>query len=149
MTASSLSRKLCVSGKVHASCGLGLNTQTINTTFALNGSMSARAKIVTTCYPMTASDFAVLANATKAISVTLPAASTGGSFGTCIGGGMIVFIKNTTANAVTVKVHSSSDTIEGSASISLSSQYDSLQLISNGTNEWFLVGNSVGDAFKS
>jgi hypothetical protein len=62
---------------------------------------------------------------------------------------MIVFIKNANTGTVTVNPHSSSDTIEGKTTISLSKQYDSLQLISNGSNEWFLVGNSVEDAFKS
>jgi hypothetical protein len=144
-------RKVCVSGRMHASCGIGIGTQIINTSFALNGSMSARAKIVKSSYSMTVTDFAIIANSTSAITITLPAANSGGSFGCCIGGGMIIFIKNASTGSVTVTPNGT-DTIEGASSSSpkvLSKQYDSLQLISNGSDEWFLVGNSIGDAFTS
>jgi hypothetical protein len=141
-------RKLCVNGRMHASCGLGLGTQTINTTFALNGSMSARAKIVKASYSMTTTDYAIIANSTSPITVTLPPANSGGSFGTCIGGGMIVFIKNASTSAVTVNPHGT-DTIETQPTISLGKQFDSLQLIANGTNEWFILAGAMCGAFVS
>jgi hypothetical protein len=142
-------RVLCVNGKGHFNCGLGLGTQTINTTFALNGSMAARTRIVTKSYSMSTAEYAVIANSTSPITITLPAADTAGSFGSCLSGGMIVFIKNANTGAVTVKPRSTTDTIEKKTSIVLKKQYDSLQLISNGTNEWLLVGNSVCGAFES
>ena len=65
---------------------LGLGVTTPKTTLQVNGGVSAKVAPVTTCYPMSASDFAVFANAaSKAFKVTLPAASTAA--------GMIVHIK--------------------------------------------------------
>jgi hypothetical protein len=128
--------KLCVSGKMHASCGLGLGTTNIKTTLALHGSLSMKARTVSTCTTMTTSDFAILANAsTKAVIVTLPPANTPGACN-----GMIVFVKkiDSSANAVDVTA-AGSDTIENVSSAPLTSQYASLTLLSNGSNEWFKI----------
>jgi hypothetical protein len=124
-------------------CGwLGVGAANAPTTLAVNGSMSAKTVIAATNYKMGASDFAVLAGG--AITVTLPEASTAA--------GMMVFIKNTSTSTVTVKAFNKAaetDTIEGSATKHLKKQYDSLQLISNGTDEWFILGNSICAAFTS
>jgi hypothetical protein len=79
---------------------------------------------------MSVTDFAILANITSDIIVTLPAAYAGGFFGACIGEWMIVFIKNISTAAatpnVTVVPHSSSDSIEGNTTrVVLSKKYDS------------------------
>jgi hypothetical protein len=129
-------------------CGwLGLGAASASTTLHVNGSFSARQISVTSTYTMDPAgeppDFAVFGNASsKAFTVTLPAAASAD--------GRIVLIKKTdsTANAITVSA-ASGDSIEGKTTRALTKQYDSLQLISNGAHEWFLVGNSLGDAFVS
>ncbi len=124
-------------------CGwLGIGASSVPTTLTVGGSLSAKTVTATSNYKMGSSDFAVLASGT--ITVTLPKASTAN--------GMIVFIKNISTAAVTVKAFKSAsetDTIESAATKKLTKQYDSLQLISNGTNEWFVLGNSIGSAFTS
>ena len=89
-------------------------------------------------------DFAILASG--AITLTLPPADTQN--------GMMIFIKNVSTSIVTVVPGGpgGTDTIEGFTSSTpktLTKQYDSLMLISNGTNEWLLLGNSIGDTFVS
>ncbi len=134
-------RVLCVNGRGHFNCGLGLGTQTINTTLALNGGMSARAKIVKTTYQMLANDFAVLANASSAFTVTLPLASTGGSFGTCIRGGMVVFVKNIGTATVTLSPKSG-DNIEGSTSGQSLAAKAGITLIADGVHTWWIQSTS-------
>jgi hypothetical protein len=129
-------------------CGwLSLGAASALTTLHVNGSFSARQISVTSTYTMDPAgkppDFAVFANAAGgAFTVTLAAAASAD--------GRIVLIKKTdsTANAVTVSA-ASGDSIEGKTARALTKQYDSLQLISNGVHEWFLAGNSIGDAFVS
>jgi len=123
---------------VNKSGWLGIGAKSAPTTLRVNGSMSAKTVAVSANYAMKASDFAVLASGT--ITLTLPKAK--------IASGMIVFIKNTSTGTVTVGV-SGTDTIEGFSSKLLKKQFDSLQLISNGTNEWFILGNSICAAFTS
>jgi hypothetical protein len=142
-------RVLCVNGRIHTSCGMGLGTQTINTTLAINGSLSIKSRLVKSATTLALSDYAVLANASSAaFTITLPAVSS--TAGAC--NGMILFIKKTdsSANAVTVAA-SGTDTIEGSGSVALKKQYDSLMLLSNnssGGHEWFiLAGAKCGAIF--
>jgi hypothetical protein len=124
---------------------LGLGAKVASTTLHVNGSVSAKAALVSANYKMKASDFAVLASAsaTAGITITLPPAKTSV--------GMIVFIKKVDANngkAVTVTV-AGTDTIEGNPSFALNKQYDSVQLISNGKSEWFILVGSRCGAFIS
>jgi hypothetical protein len=129
-------RKLCVSGRGHISCGLGLGTQTINTTLAVNGSIAAKTRVVTKSATLAATDFAIFANG--AITLTLPPASTQN--------GMLLFIKNvsTASTTPTVSVKpASADTIEGTSSKTLSSKYASLTLVSNGSNEWYVLASAT------
>jgi hypothetical protein len=143
-------RVLCVNGRIHTSCGMGLGTQTINTTLAINGSLSMKSRQVKSATTLSLSDYTVLANAsTAAFTITLPAVSS--TAGAC--NGMVLFIKkiDSSTNAVTVSA-SGTDTIEGNASIKLSKQYDSLQLVSNnssGTHEWFILQSGKCGAFLS
>jgi hypothetical protein len=133
-------RVLCVNGRIHTSCGMGLGTQTINTTLAINGSLSMRSRQVSSGTTLLLSDYTVLANATSAaFTLTLPAVSS--TAAAC--NGMVLFIKKIDSSTNTVTVATSgTDTIEGKGSIVLKKQYDSLQLISNnssGTHEWFIL----------
>jgi hypothetical protein len=120
---------------------LGIGTCNPKTALDVRGSISANLVSPTnvTTYCLGASCFAVLTN--SATTVNLPKASTTAA-------GMIVLIKRTGTKTVAVKPFQG-DKIESKTSVSLSKQYDSLLLISNGSNEWFLVGNSVGDKFVS
>jgi hypothetical protein len=133
-------RVLCVNGRIHTSCGMGLGTQTINTTLAVNGSVSMKSRQVKTATALTLSDYAVLASASSAaFTITLPAISS--TAGAC--NGMILFIKkiDSTSNSITIAA-SGTDTIEGSGSVVLKKQFDSLTLISNNSNsghEWFIL----------
>jgi hypothetical protein len=144
-------RVLCVNGRIHTQCGMGLGTQTINTTLAINGSVSMKSRQVSsTPVTLTLSDFAVLVNATSQnISVALPSiASTAAACN-----GMILFIKKSDSSTHTVTITpSSTDQIEGASSKVLTKQWDSLELISNNSSsphQWVILGSSIGDAFIS
>ena len=65
-----------------------------------------------------------------AITVNLPGASTAGS-------GYKYQIKNLSANTITIDP-SSSETIDGSSTFDLSSQYSSVTIVSDGSN-WFII----------
>jgi hypothetical protein len=144
-------RVLCVNGRIHTSCGMGLGTQTINTTLAINGSLSMKSRQVSsTPVTLTLSDFAVLADAaSQNIAITLPSiASTAAACN-----GMILFIKKSDSSAHTVTITpGSTDQIEGASSKVLTKQWDSLTLISNNSSsphQWVVLGGSIGDAFIS
>lgn len=117
---------------------LGIGTANPATSLQINGSISAKVATVSASYPMTTSDFAILANAASAaLTVTLPPAGTSG---------MIVYVKkiDTSSNAVKVAAIKG-DSIEGSASKSLTKKYASLTLLANGSSpgEWYLVSNAT------
>ncbi len=143
---------LQVNGTASAS-KLGLGTTSPKTTLQVNGSLAARVLSVSgtstiKSYQMIASDFAVLANASAlpsgvtTFTVTLPTAATAS--------GMIVLIKKVDGSTHTVTLSANTgDSIEGKSTEILTKQFDSLQLISNGGHEWFIVGNSIGHAFTS
>ena len=85
---------------------------------------------VTDDYTITVSDFYVRADATSgALTVTLPAALNK------TGREVIIKKIDSGANAVTIGI-TGSDTIEGSSSMSLASQWDKQRLISNGNASW-------------
>lgn len=122
---------------------VGINTTSPSTTLSVNGSLSAKAVSKSSSYVMAAGDFTVLANASSGpATITLPPAATQQ--------GMIVFIKKTdsSSNAVTI-AGAGTDKIEGKKSKTLNLQYDGLQLISNGSGQWFMIVNSICGAFTS
>jgi hypothetical protein len=86
---------------------------------------------------MSNQDFAVLAG-TSGMTVTLPPASNAT--------GQIVFIKNISTGSVTVNAHTN-EVIEAVASHSLSAQFDSVQLISNGKASpkgvWYILSTAT------
>lgn len=121
---------------------LGIGTSAPVTSLQVNGSVSARTVIVTSNYTMGNTDFAVLANG--GIKVTLPEASATA--------GMIIFVKNISTSTVTVEAFAScteTDTIEGANSKSLKKQYDSLTLVSNGSDQWLVLTGAICGAFTS
>jgi hypothetical protein len=86
----------------------------------------------TAAYTMLTSDFTVLADATAAaFTVTLPPAQNKGQ---------ILFVKkiDSSVNVVTVAA-AGADTIEGSASVALSTQNSAQTLISDGVSKWYRV----------
>lgn len=88
---------------------------------------------VTAAYTVAATVFYVRADATSgAITVTLPPALN-------LQGRRILIKKiDSSGNAVTIAANGS-DTIEGSATVSLAAQWNKQHLISNGVNGWEIV----------
>jgi hypothetical protein len=114
-------------------CGwLGIGRSSAPTTLAVAGSVSAKIVTPSGVYQMQANDFAVLASA----NVTLPPTSTAA--------GMIVFIKNISSSSITV-APSGTDKIEKKNSETLSKEYSSLTLISDGNSpgHWYILSNAT------
>lgn len=124
------SHVLCVSGKGRTSIAFGIaTTSCINTTLAVNGSIAAKTRSVTASGSIETTDYAIFASGPA--TLTLPPAATQN--------GMMLFVKNVSTSAVSVGP-GGTDTIEGaSLPVTLSKQYDSLQIISNGSNEWYIL----------
>jgi len=90
---------------------------------------------VTADYAPAAGDYAILADASDAaFTITLPAATDTGQQ---------LFIKkiDSSANAVTIATLSR-NTIEGAASVSLASQYDSYTFIADGLSTWYIISST-------
>jgi hypothetical protein len=128
-------RKLCVGGTIHASCKIGVGTQTINTTLAVNGSVSAKVVTKSSNYCMGASDFAVLASGS--VTIKPPKASTQS--------GMIVFVKNVGTGTVTVTPLSGCQIDLSTCSITLTPAPHpaGVELISDGTTNWYVLSNAT------
>lgn len=87
-------------------------------------------KTTTVSYTMESNKFHARADATGgARTITLPTAST------CPGRQILITKVDSSGNAVTVTC-AGSDTIQGSASVSLAAQWNKALLISNGNNGW-------------
>lgn len=119
-------------------CGwLGVGTSSPGTPLQVNGGLSAKTTIATSNYTMSALDFGVLANASSAaLKVTLPPASTAL--------GMMVLVKkiDSSTNAVTIAA-SGTNKVDGKASQSLAKQYDSYELISDGSSNWYIAASAT------
>ncbi len=124
---------IAINSAGHVGLGGALNP---STTLKVCGSFAAKVRSVSSTTTLLASDFAILASG--AIMLTLPAASTQN--------GMVIFIKNTSTSTVTVKA-GGSDKIEAGTSKTLSSQFASLTLISNGlaspNGVWYILSNAT------
>jgi hypothetical protein len=98
------------------------------TTLAVSGSMSTALSTQTSTYSVTNNDSVILADATLgAFTVTLPTAVG------CAGREYRFKKVDSSANAVTIGT-SSSQTIDGASTYSLSTQYAHVQVVSDGSN---------------
>lgn len=121
---------------VNSSGNVGLGTISPVTTLQVNGSISAKTRIISSSYSMSAADFAILGDASPGtIILTLPSASNAG---------MIVLVKKIDSSSHSVKVQrAGTDTIEGRTSQMLSAEYDSLTLIAGGNGVWYVLSNAT------
>src|SRR6185312_12971588 len=117
-------------------------TQSLSTVSGLitaNGGISGTLSQtpITANYTALTTDQVILADATAGnITVTLPAASTEGN--------RELFVKKVDSSANTVRVAAAgTDTIDGAASVTLSSQYAWIDIISDGTGRWNISSAST------
>lgn len=115
--------------------GLNLRWRDLHLIRTLNGAGYAGTVATKTgAYTATVSDFLILCDATSgAFTVTLPAASTQK--------GLMLTIKkiDSSANAVTIDGNAA-ETIDGAATVSLASQYNSRTIVSSGAN-WHVTAS--------
>jgi len=116
---------------------VGIGTWTPSSTLNINGSMAISTVSITSVaspYTVTASNGVILVNASGgAITINLPASS--GAFG------REYIIKRTDAtitNAVNITANGT-DTIDGQATVSLTAQYQSFTIISDGAGHWYII----------
>ena len=111
---------------------VGIATTGPTSTLDINGSMSQSVTSVSATYTALATDHNILASAGSAFTITLPAAS-----GVA---GRIYHIKkiDAAANDVTIDANGT-ETIDGALTIALSSQYDNVKIICDGSN-WHVLG---------
>jgi len=109
---------------------LGINMINPTTLLDVNGPIATAVSTQTANYTIASTDSTILANG--AITITLPSASgiTGRQY----------TIKNISTSTVTVA--SNGGTIDGSTTLSLTSEYEAITVQSNGTN-WYVI-NEVG-----
>ena len=95
-------------------------------------------KTKTANYLMTEDDEVILADDTSnSVTISLPALKAG----TNIGLNVFYTVKRITAGGNTVTVDTpGSETIDGSATVTIATQYDSIQVVCDATN-WHIIGN--------
>ena len=124
---------LLCSGVTFAQVGIG--TTNPNSTLDIQGSLAAKVTISSSTSNTLGSTFNFIYTGTSAGTATLPDAST-------IAGRMYA-IKNASSNGSSLTVNTtSSQTIDGTTSYSLPNQYQTITVVSNGTN-WNVVANGV------
>ena len=113
-----------------ASGKVGIGTTSPVATLDVSGGIALEVKTITANYTATASDYMILCDASSgAVTVTLPDA-------TAVAGLEInVKKKDASSNACVIQA-SGSQTIDGSSSVSIPSQYISYSVISDGTVWW-------------
>src|SRR5688572_25501673 len=115
----------------------GVGTLTPSSTLEVNGSIATKVTTITGNTTLTTAHAVVLCNSVSNFSVTLP---------TAVGiSGRIYTVKNINTNIVTI-LTTGSQTIDGSINKLLNSRYNSVQLVSNGTN-WHIL-NEVNELSK-
>ncbi|HEV8282902.1 MAG TPA: tail fiber domain-containing protein [Chitinophagaceae bacterium] len=135
---------------ISASAQVGVGTTTPNSTLDVQGSFAGKVTISgTASNTLGSGDYNFLYTGASAATVTLPDA-------TAITG-RVYTIKNANSSALTVNT-TSSQTIDGATTYTLGSQYQTVTVISNGSNwniigygipsgnYWALGGNAVGAA---
>ena len=109
----------------------GIGTISPTSSFHVNGSFAANITSITTTLAIDSTHYVIAAGGTTSYTVTLP---------TAVGiAGRTYHIKKTSASAYTLTIATtSSQTIDGAASISVTTQYDSYFVISDGSN-WLII----------
>jgi Chaperone of endosialidase/Head domain of trimeric autotransporter adhesin len=129
---------------VYAQSQIGIGTTSPNSMLDVRGSLSLNYRAFTTAASAASTDNALVFTGTSVATLTLPDATT------CAG--RLYTIKNASSNASVLTIATtSSQTIDGLTSWSLSQTNKSLIIISNGAN-WYatsesLPGNSAGTAW--
>ena len=129
-------KKLFVIGmlvfSLYAQAQVGIGTTSPNSTLDIRGSLSGNIQTFSSTYTATGTDYNLIFTGTSATTLTLPTAAS-------ITGRMYN-IKNASSNTSTLTVGTtSSQTIDGAATQALSNSYQTLTVISDGSN-WHIVG---------
>jgi len=120
------------SGNITGVSSIAINTSTPSSSVHINGSMALAIKTVSVNYNADNTDYIILVNATATnISITIPSASS------CVGRQYHVKKIDSSSNAVSV-TRTGLDTIDGANSRVMLSQYQSLTVVSNGSN-WYII----------
>jgi hypothetical protein len=128
----------------YANAQVGVGTTSPNSTLDVRGSMSNNLRIFSVNTSADATDYHLIFSGTSAATLTLPDATT-------IAGRSYV-VKNVSSNASALTIATtSSQTIDGLSSWTLSQSNKTITLISNGSN-WYAIseslpGNSTGSAW--
>jgi len=129
---------------------MGFRNSSPTSSFHLNGSFATAIKTISANYALTETDYTILVDASVgAITVTLPDATTcagriyvikkkdsSANTVTTTCAGRIYVIKKKDSSANTVTISSSNQTIDGLSTQSLTTQYQTLRVQSDGTNWW-------------
>jgi len=117
---------------VCAQAQVGIGTTSPNSTLDIRGSLSGNIQTFSSTYTATGTDYNLIFTGTSATTLTLPTAAS-------ITGRMYN-IKNASSNTSTLTVGTtSSQTIDGATTQVLSNSYQTLSVISDGSN-WHIVG---------
>jgi len=115
---------------------VGVGTTTPNSTLDVQGSLAAKVTVSSATSNTLGSEYNFIYTGTSTATATLPDASS-------IAGRMYS-IKNASTNSSTLTINTtSSQTIDGVTSYSLSTQYQTISVVSNGTN-WGIIGYGLG-----
>ena len=116
---------------------IGIGTTSPNSTLDVRGSQSNNIQIFTTTYTATSTDYNLIFTGTAATTVTLPDATA--CTGRCY---QIKNASTTGPTPVLTIANYSAQTIDGATTQTLSNPYQSVTVVSNGTN-WNIVGYSL------
>jgi hypothetical protein len=121
------------SGKGYFSGRVGIETKSPNSPLHVNGSIATNVGTVVNSVSLTEWASVTLANAVG-ISINLPDAAE------CPGRQYTIKKITSAVGIVTVALNDASDRIDGATSYSLVNQYDFIVVVSDGGNNWYIVG---------
>jgi hypothetical protein len=114
---------------------VGIGTYIPSSTLSINGSMGMALSTITANTTLDATKNIVFANNSGDISITLPSPATAT--------GRAYYIKKISSNTNTVTIlPSSSETIEGGSALVLFVRFDSVRLVSDGSN-WYILEDAI------
>ena len=113
--------------------GVGINTQTPNATFHVNGSIASAISIKTATYTLTSSDYTVVFDLNGNATANLPNATT------CSGRIYVIKINRTNVSDVLTIDPNGAQTIDGNATYDLQCQ-QAITIQSDGSN-WRIIGD--------